>query len=293
MSSAPRPGSAQSPRLVARYGGISRIAAVIRRGNPAAVGRSATGPSTAAPAPRGPQTVASRRHVPEPAPRQPERDPGDSGPYFDAEATPFTVAGSGRAANPWMSDAAVPEQFLPWGSWDRPENVPSPRWERGETGTGGTGRLEAVPTVPVERTFWSRGGTGLALGAVTAGLGVAAVMWWNPVGWVALGAALAIAGGVAATTASAVELSASYSGATTAEQDARMNRAVSATLGYSSPGGVLGSVLGTVWADDPEEGFLQGGMWGGLIEGATVCPAHCAPCRDCGAEPCPGRNPCF
>ena len=204
-----------------------------------------------------------------PAPTQPrpERDPVDSGPYFDLEVTPFTVPGSDRASNPWMSDAAVPEGFLPWGSWDRPENVPSPRWERGDTG-----RIEAVPTVPVERSFWSRGGTGLAAGAVTAGLGVVAVMWWNPVGWAALAATLAIAGGVAATTASAVELGASYSGTTSAEQDAGMNRAVSATLGYSSPGGVLGSVLGTVWADDPREGFERGGMWGGLVEGAASLP---------------------
>jgi hypothetical protein len=224
------------------------------------------------PAARRPSPADATAPAPAPAPPQPERDPGDSGPYFDVEATPFTASGSGRANNPWMSDAAVPEQFLPWGSWDRPENVPSPRWERGDTSRGNTGRIETVPTVPVERSFWSRGGTGLAAGAVTAGFGVAAVMWWNPVGWVALGAALAIAGGVAATTASAVELSASYAGATSSEQDAQMNRAVSATLGYSSPGGVLGSVLGTVVADDPQEGFIQGGLWGGLVEGAASLP---------------------
>jgi hypothetical protein len=199
---------------------------------------------------------------------RPERDPGDSGPYFGLDVTPFGVPGSGLASNPWMSDASVPEKFLPWGSWDRPENMPSPRLERGDTG-----RIETVPTVPVERSFWSRGGTGLVAGAVTTAGAVAVLMWWNPVGWVALvGTALALAGGVAATTASAVELSASYSGATTPEQDARMNRSVSAVLGYSSPGGVLGSVLGTVWADDPEEGFLQGAMWGGFVEGAASLP---------------------
>jgi hypothetical protein len=223
------------------------------------------------PRPPRPRRPAARKpwapNAATPAEPQPERDPGDSGPYFDAEVTPFSATGSSRSANPWMSDASVPEQFLPWGSWDRPENMPALRPERGDTG-----RIEAVPTVPVERSFWSRGGTGLAGGVIVGGLGVAAVMWWNPVGWVALGATLAIAAGVAATTASTIELTASYSGATTAEQDARMNRAVSAALGYSSPGGVLGSVLGTVWADDPEEGFLQGAMWGGLVEGATSLP---------------------
>lgn len=91
-------------------------------------------------------------------------------------------------------------------------------------------------------------------------------MFWNPVGWAAIGVALAIAGGVAATTASAVELSASYGGLTSPEQDAQMNRAVSATLGFSSPGGVLGGVIGMVGSDDPEQGFEEGAFWGGTLE---------------------------
>ncbi len=194
---------------------------------------------------------------------QPERDPVDSGPYFNVEVTPLTAPGSDLVTSPWMSDASVPEQLLPWGSWERPENVPSPRWERGDAG-----RIETIPTVPTERSFWNRGGAGLAAGAATAALGVAVVMWWNPVGWVAASAALAIAAGVAATTASAVELGASYAGATTPEQDAGMNRAVSATLGYSSVGGVLGGVMGAVIADDPRTGFEEGAFWGGLGEGA-------------------------
>jgi len=223
--------------------------------------------------PPRPRRPAVRKPSPvdplDPAPEQPrpERDPADSGPYFDVDVTPSAAAaaaaGSDRVGNPWMSDASVPEQFLPFGAWNRPESVPSPRFERGDTG-----RIEAVPTVPVERSFWSRGGTGLAAGAVTASVALAVVFWWNPVGWVAgAAAALAIAGGVAATTASAVELGASYADATSPTQDAQMNRAVSATLGYSSIGGVLGGVIGTVAADDAQEGFEEGALWGGLAEG--------------------------
>lgn len=48
-----------------------------------------------------------------------------------------------------------------------------------------------------------------------------------------------------------------------------MNRAVSATLGYSSVGGVLGGVAGTVIADDAQEGYEAGALWGGLAEGAA------------------------
>ncbi len=221
-------------------------------------------------APRKPEAVgATPPMVPEP---RPERDQVDAGPYFDAEQTPSTTTASDRTASPWASDAPVPEKFLPWGSWDSPEKLPTPRLERGDINMASAARVESLPAMPAERSLWSRGGTGLAAGAVTASLGVAAVMWWNPVGWAALGAALAIAGGVAATTASAVELTASYAGATSPEQDARMNEAVSAALGYSSPGGVLGGVFGTVWADDPEQGFVQGAMWGGLFEGATSLP---------------------
>ena len=205
---------------------------------------------------------------PAPEQPQPERDPVDSGPYFNGDVASSTVPYSDRVAIPWLSDASVPEQILPWGSWERPENVPSPRWERGDTG-----RIETISTVPIERSFWNRGGTGFAAGAVTAGIGVAVLMWWNPVGWVAgASVALAIAGGVAATTASAVELTASYGGATSAKQDADTNRAISATLGYTSIGGVLGGVAGTVFADDAQEGFAEGTLWGGLFEGATSLP---------------------
>ena len=92
----------------------------------------------------------------------------------------------------------------------------------------------------------------------------------NPVGWVAgASVALAIAGGVAATAGSAVQLAGSYGGSTTAEQDAEMDRAISATLGYSSVGGVLGGVLGTVLAEEPRAGFAQGALWGGFGEGAA------------------------
>ncbi|MFN8677816.1 MAG: hypothetical protein U0Z70_15670 [Thermomicrobiales bacterium] len=200
------------------------------------------------------------------APEQPrpELDQVDSGPYFNVDVTPLTVPGSDLVTMPWMSDASAPEQMLRWGAWERPEYAPSPRWERGDAG-----RIETIPTVPSERSFWNRGGTGLAVGAMSLAGGIAVLMWWNPVGWAAGATALAIAAGVAATSASAVELGASYAGATTPEQDAAMNRAVSATLGYSSIGGVLGGVTGTVFADDPQAGFEEGAFWGGLAEGAA------------------------
>lgn len=195
---------------------------------------------------------------------RPERDEADNGPYFNVESAPKTAAGANLANNPWMSDLATPEQFLPFGAWDRPENAPAPRLERGDTG-----RIEMVPTVPIERTFWSRGGTGLTIGAASLAVGLVVLFWWNPVGWVAgASLALAIAAGAAASTASAVQLGASYGGDSSPQQDADMSRAVSAMLAFGSVGGVVGSVIGTVAADDPQAGFETGGLVGGLGEGA-------------------------
>jgi hypothetical protein len=196
-----------------------------------------------------------------PTVQPPDPNPVDGGPYFDVQTPSTTVPTSNLVKVPWMSDVAPPEQFLPWGAWEKPESVSPPRLER-----SGDGRIETAPTVTPERTFWDRGGTGLAVGAATLAAGVGILMFWNPVGWAAIGTALAIAGGVAATTASAVELSASYGGATSADQDAQMNRAVSATLGFSSPGGALGSVIGMVASDDPQQGFEEGAFWGGTLE---------------------------
>ncbi|MBK6006873.1 hypothetical protein JJB11_12300 [Ramlibacter ginsenosidimutans] len=228
-------------------------------------------PPVQRPRPRRPSASKSLLIDPLPAaPEQPrpERDVADSGPYFDVDVTPSTVPYSHRGI-PWMSDSYAPEQLLPWGSWQQPETAPAPRLEQGATGS-----LENTPTVQEERSFWSRGGTGLAAGAVTGAVGLAIVFWWNPVGWVAgASAALAIAGGLAATTASTVELAASYGGATSSRQDEEMNRAVSATLGYSSVGGVLGGVAGTVLAENAQEGYEAGAMWGGLAEAATSLPA--------------------
>lgn len=219
-------------------------------------------PPARPPRPKRPSAPASRlvdpAH-PTPEPSRPEREATSAVPTFDAPSAPAP------GGNPWASDAAVPDDLRTWGSWQRPEAQPVLRPERGTSG-----EIGAVPRVPTERGFFDRGGAGLAAGAVSVGVGVAVLMWWNPVGWVAgVGVALALAGGVAATAVSAVELSSSYAGVTTAEQDAQTNRAVAATLGYTSVGGALGAVAGTVLAENPQAGFEQGAMWGGFGEGAA------------------------
>lgn len=147
---------------------------------------------------------------------------------------------------------------------DRPEQGAEPRAER-DTGA------DAEP-IPVNRSFWSRGGTGLTAGGVTAAASLVALFWWNPVGWVAgASLALAVAGGVAVTAASAVQLGSSYAGATTPEVDVQMNRATSAALGVSSLGGLGGAVIGTVGSGDAE-GFETGAFYGGLTEIAITLP---------------------
>lgn len=166
-----------------------------------------------------------------------------------------------------FSDAFVRE-YLQQQEFNRPERNGSASPEKA-TGAPAPGALGASATVPLgQRTFWNRGGTAFTGGALSAAVGVAVLMWWNPVGWVAgASVALAIAGGIAAGAGGALELGSSYLGTTSAEQDALMDRATSAALAVTSPGDLVGGVAGTVIYDDPAEGFEQGALWGGLIEG--------------------------
>jgi hypothetical protein len=154
----------------------------------------------------------------------------------------------------WITRGGIPAPFL--GTWT------------GESGS----RPESELPPREERDFWSRGGGGLVGGVVAVGFGIALLS--NPVGWVALGGALMLAGGVAASSASSVELWASYRGSTTSAQDAAMNAAVAATLGYTGGGlwSVTGAALGAVVADDPRQGFETGGVLGGLPEGVMSLP---------------------
>jgi RHS repeat-associated protein len=118
-----------------------------------------------------------------------------------------------------------------------------------------------------DRSFWSRGGVGLALGTFATVLG-AAMIFSNPVGWgVALAAAMLFAGGVAATSTSAVELGASYGGKTTKGQDAATNKAVGTVLSLSSPGGLIGGTTGMMLGG--EKGMESGALYGGLAEGVV------------------------
>ena len=175
---------------------------------------------TSIPSPRRPKLrrTATRNSPPADDARtqspRPERDPGDPG-----SSTGVYDYSAEALDSPEVSDAPpVPPDFLPGDSpfgsrsrqqkstwdnvmWDSPFNTPLPQPERSVDRMPSIG---AAPTAPIERSFWNRGGTGLATGAFAVAVGVGIVLIWNPVGWAALGAALSIAGGVAATTASAV-----------------------------------------------------------------------------------------
>jgi hypothetical protein len=136
----------------------------------------------AAPRPRKPIVTVPEPGRPEldplppPPSAQPTIAPPDSyTPYFDTDIPSTGVPGGFRTApvtSPFLSDVGVPEDVLPRGAWaqaDRPENATPPRQE-----LLAAGRIE---TAPVERSFWSRGGTGLAFGALTAATGLAVLFW--------------------------------------------------------------------------------------------------------------------
>lgn len=127
---------------------------------------------------------------------------------------------------------------------------------------------EAPVAAPPQRGFLSRGGGSLIGGGVSLGVGIL-ILASGPVGWLAgLAAALAIAGGVAITGASTIQLTMSYGGKTTAKQDVEFSKAASTTLALSSPGGLAGGTVGV--AVGGEEGLEKGAFYGGLAEGAAV-----------------------
>lgn len=224
-----------------------------------------------------PEEAASRRSWYRPEAAPPPRSESDAPPqvppssavYYgrDSSGNPVYVLGTPlpaskpeqipevqvRGMRPPPQDDGVAEVHVHGVRPPRPPHAPSPRPEN---------------SPEAERGFWNRGGTGLLLGTATGTIGVL-IIFSNPVGWVVgLTGALMLASGAAASLSSATELGASYAGRTTAEQDAAMNRATSAVLDISSPGGLVGGVAGTVYTGT-SEGFQRGAFVGGLAEGAA------------------------
>ncbi len=204
--------------------------------------------------------------------------------------TPEHLGGSEWRVGPWTrvtpgeggraSSSSTPP---PPAAATTPPAPPSPAESpSGTEGAGGYGPVsptaggegssagsdpESVQTT-TERSFWDRGGTTLAGGLLLVGAGLLTIFTAGaatPV-LVLVAGAMATAGGIATTAASGVQLSMSYSGQTTAEQDRGMREAISTTASLSSPGGLVG---GTIWmtvTDDPMEGLQTGAMVGGLTE---------------------------
>ncbi len=208
-----------------------------------------------APMPHAP-TVRPPVHVP-PLPRRSGR----------LDLDPFETQGLGlQAISPDWLLPPLPAPEAPYGNaHTSPAALPQPfQWDRFDYVPTGYRTGGVVPSRP-ERSFFDRGGTGLLLGGATTTLAVVLIVS-NPVGWAAGVAALLFAAGVAATATSSVELGASYSGRSTAEQDASANRATGVVLALGSPGGLAGGVIGLVISGDVES-LETGALIGGLGEG--------------------------
>jgi RHS repeat-associated protein len=133
-----------------------------------------------------------------------------------------------------------------------------------DTTPGNTQAAPAAAPPAGERSFWSRGGTGLVLGGVATAIG-AFLIFSNPVGWaVGLTGAMLLASGVAATSVSGIELGTSYSGNTTRKQDEETNKATALTLSLGTPGSLVGGTAGL--AVGGEAGLQKGALIGGLSE---------------------------
>ncbi len=199
---------------------------------------------------------------------------------------PFETQGLGlQAISPdWLIPPLLAPE-VPEGNAHTP--LPQPfQWNRFEYVPAGRRTGVMVPVRP-ERDFYDRGGTGLLIGSATATLAVILIVS-NPVGWVAGVAALLFAAGVAATATSSVELGMSYSGRSTAEQDAAANQATGVVLALGTPGGLVGGVTGLVVGGDLES-LETGALIGGFGEG--LAPAGRGAGRIVQMERRFGRNP--
>jgi RHS repeat-associated protein len=116
--------------------------------------------------------------------------------------------------------------------------------------------------LPIERTFWNRGGGTLVTGGVVLVLGVGGIFTGGGT-WFLLGAGMATAGGAAGVGVGTAQLATtSFS---TAEKDAEVNHAADTMFALSSPGGLIGGTTGLLLYGN-EEGLHKGAFIGGLTE---------------------------
>jgi RHS repeat-associated protein len=190
-------------------------------------------------------------------------DPAGSAAREETHGTTTTTtpdAGSGSA-----SDAGTPANRSVNGSADG-SATGSANGRLGGTGSGaGAGSGSGGGGGSGERSFWSRGGRTLLLGLGILALGLLTVLTGGGA-LVMFAAGMAIGAGAATAIGSGILLAASYSGHTTAEQDARWQGALhDAGLFASSPGSVIGGTIGAI--ANGREGLRTGSMIGGLTEG--------------------------
>ncbi|TWF41773.1 RHS repeat-associated protein [Chitinophaga polysaccharea] len=176
-----------------------------------------------------------------------------------AGGTPGGSPGGGPGGSPGGSPGGVPGGSPQGSAGGSPQGTPggSPNGTPGGSGSGGGGG---------ERSFWSRGGATLLGGLLLLGAGLLTIFTAGaatPLLVLAAGA-MATAGGVAVTTASAVQLGVSYSGGTTAAQDREMQHALSTVSSLSSPGGLVGGTVGA--AVDGDRGLQRGALIGNVAE---------------------------
>lgn len=131
----------------------------------------------------------------------------------------------------------------------------------GSGGLGGGGDSDG-------RSFMSRGGTTLLLGALVLGLGIFTVMTGGGA-LIMFSAGMAIGAGGSTVLLSTAQLTASYTGYTTIEQDHNIMMALTDALSVaSSPGSAIGGGIGM--AVDGQEGMRKGAFWGGVTEGVAM-----------------------
>lgn len=215
----------------------------------------------------GPPGSVIEGAIPDPTARPDAgNEPGNAGtvtPTPAVAAPSGTTPGGSNAGTTPGTRTEGPPGGTPGGSpTGTPGGVGTTANPGGGTGSQGTGPGGGPPR---ERTFWDRGGRVLLLGLGIVALGLLTVATGGGA-LVMFAAGMAIGAGTVAAVGGAALLTASYTGHTTAEQDARWQGALTdAALVASSPGSAIGGAIG--YAANGREGMRTGAMIGGLAEG--------------------------
>ncbi len=203
---------------------------------------------------------------------------GRQGNENDQLYTPLSIDTSGEVTwNPYGSARETPNLQPFRLSPNGPLIQPRVDVLAGGSGGSASGPGSSEPPAPsggnaptAERSFWSRGGATLGAGLLLVGIGALTIATGGGA-LLLIGGAMALSSGIAGTTIGISQLALSYSGQTTAKQDADISRASSFMMSMtSSPVGLVAGATASVASGGDIDTTQRWAEYGNLAEGGVT-----------------------